>query len=175
MIAASDWVSHAKDLLASFPDDGSLEPSQVTLRRAVSASYYGLFHALALAGSSVFAGGGEKLRLQATRAYSHTAIRKVCAAYVRSPSKPFPVGYEHLNEHPPSQELIVIARAFELLQENRFTADYDLLATFELERVKLLVDLAEAVLIDLEAVQTRPETVVFLTALLLADRWTRRG
>ncbi len=100
---------------------------------------------------------------------------KVCGAYVRSPLKPFPVGCEHLNAQPPSPELIVVAQAFELLQENRFIADYDLLATFGFEDAERLVELAEAALTALDAVQTRPETTIFLTALLLADRWTRRG
>lgn len=138
-------------------------------------AYYGLFHALALAGSSAFAGGGERLRLQATRAFSHTAMRKVCGAYVRSPRKPFPVGYEHLNAPPPNPELIVVAQAFELLQDNRFIADYDLLATFGFEDAERLVELAEEALTALDAVRTRPDTTIFLTALLLADRWTRRG
>ena len=74
-----------------------------------------------------------------------------------------------------SPELIVVAQAFELLQENRFIADYDLLATFGFEDAERLVELAEAALTALDAVRTRPETTIFLTALLLADRWTRRG
>jgi hypothetical protein len=175
VIAASDWVAHAQNLLAIHSDAGSTPPSQVELRRAVSAAYYGLFHALTFAGSTVFASGGESLRSQAARAFSHTAMRKVCSAYVRSPLKPFPAGYEHLNEHLPSPELIVVARTFELLQENRFIADYDLLAMFDFQDAKRLVNLSEEALMALETVRTRPGTTVFLTALLLADRWTRRG
>ena len=38
-----------------------------------------------------------------------------------------------------------------------------------------LVRLAETALADFDAVQSFPETTVFLAALLLADRWTRRG
>lgn len=175
MIDAADWVAHARSLIAFRSGDGSTQPSEVDLRRAVSAAYYGLFHALTLAGSSVFAGGGENLCFQATRAFSHTAVRKVCGAYVRSPLKPFPAGCERLNEQQPSPELLVVARTLELLQEGRYTADYDLSASFELEEVKHLVELAEAALTALEKVRTRPETIIFLTALLLADRWTRRG
>lgn len=168
-------MTHARSLLARQPDAGSARPAEIDLRRAVSSAYYGLFHALSLAGSSVFAGGGEKLQFQATRAFSHTAVHKVCGAYVRSPVKPFTVGYEHLNKQQPSPELIVVARTFELLQEGRYAADYDLLVTFQFERAELPVELAEEALTALEKVRTRPETVIFLTALLLADRWTRRG
>lgn len=175
MIAATDWMTHARHLLAPPTDAGLAGAAEVDLRRAVSAAYYGLFHALTLAGSSVFAKGGDNLRFQTTRAFSHTAVRKVCAAYVRSPLKPFTVGYEHLNEHQPSPELIVVARTFELLQEGRYSADYDLLAKIEVEEAERLVELAEAALTALETVQTRPDTIVFLTALLLSDKWTRRG
>ena len=175
MIAAADWIAHARGLLSFSPDFDATQPTQVELRRVISAAYYGLFHALTLAGSSAFAGGGEKLRFQVTRVFSHTAMHKVCAAYIRSPLKPFPASYEHLNEQPPSPELIVAARAFVHLQENRFIADHDLLATFAVEDAERLVELAEAALAALETVRTRPETTVFLTALLLADRWIRRG
>lgn len=123
----------------------------------------------------MYAGGGEALRFQVTRAFSHTAVRKVCGAYARPPAKPFSIGYDHLNEHLPSPELIVVAQAFERLQENRFTADYDLLAVFELEDAERLVELAETALTALAAAQGRPDTTIFLTALLLADRRTCRG
>ncbi len=54
-------------------------------------------------------------------------------------------------------------------------ADYDLLATIEFEDAAELVRLCRAAFQDFEAVKTLPETTVFLTALPLADRWTRRG
>ena len=174
MTAASEWVTHARSLLSSEPSLGQ-QPLEIGYHRAGSAAYYGLFHALTLAGSNVFAAGGEALRFQATRAFSHTAVRKVCGAYVRSPLTPFSIGYEHLNTPAPSPELIVVARAFELLQEGRYTADYDLLAAFGFERADRLVELAEGALTALATAQGRPDTIIFLTALLLADRWTRRG
>ena len=175
MTAGAEWVVHARELISPGPGGAPARPSQVELRRAVSAAYYGLFHTLALAGSSMFGAGGGPLRFQATRAFSHAAMRKVCAAYVRTPLKPFPPGYEHLNTPQPTPELLVVARAFDLLQEGRFLADYDLSVTFELEDVERLVELAEAALVAFSKVQAEPGTVVFLTALLLSDRWTRRG
>ena len=38
-----------------------------------------------------------------------------------------------------------------------------------------LVAIAETALTNFDAIQLLPETTVFLTALLLADRWTRHG
>lgn len=102
-------------------------------------------------------------------------MRKVCDAYVRSPSSPFPIGLKHLNQRPPTPHLIRIARAFGLLQEGRHVADYDLFATIEFEDAAELVRLCRSAFQDFEAVKTLPETTIFLTALLLDDRWTRRG
>ncbi len=102
-------------------------------------------------------------------------MRKVCDAYVRSPSNPFPVGLEHLSQRPPPPQLVAIARAFGLLQESRHAADYDLFVTFEFEDAAEFVQLCRSAFNDFEVVKTLPETTIFLTALLLADRWTRRG
>ena len=145
------------------------------LRRALSSAYYGLFHRLTTAGSMPFATGGEPLRFQATRAFSHTAMRKVCDAYVRSPERPFPPGLAPLNPSNPDSRLARVAGAFALLQEGRYTADYDLSTVIQTAYAARLVSLAETALADFDAIQSLPETTVFLAALLLADRWTRRG
>ena len=60
-------------------------------------------------------------------------------------------------------------------QEGRHSADYDLSTAIEPRYAAGLVSLAETALADFDAIQSLPETVVFLAALLLADRWTRRG
>lgn len=175
MISAAEWVAHARALISSAQNGREGRPAQINLRRAVSAAYYGLFHGLTTAGSEAFAGGGEALRFQAARAFSHTAMRKVCDAYVRSPTRPFAAGLNRLNERPSPPELIRVAVAFARLQEGRHAADYDLLVQFEFESAANFVRLAETALADLEAIRPLPETAVFLSALLLADRWGRRG
>ena len=145
------------------------------MRRAVSSAYYGLFHRLTTAGSMLFATGGEPLRFQAARAFNHGAMRKVCDAYVRSPARPFSPGLEQLNPSAPDQRLIGVADAFAQLQEGRHAADYDLSLMIQAVYAVGLIRMAEAALADFDAIQSLPETTVFLTALLLADRWTRRG
>lgn len=102
-------------------------------------------------------------------------MRKVCDAYVRSPARPFPSASEHLNPSAPNQRLIDIANAFGRLQEGRYAADYDLSLEIEIAYAAELVRMAEQALVTFDAVQSLPETTIFLTALLLADRWTRRG
>lgn len=123
----------------------------------------------------LFAAGGDPLRFQVTRVFNHTAMRKVCDAYVRSPQRPFPPALEHLCPQPPDPRLIGIAAAFVDLQDGRHAVDYDLSAMIEARYAIGLVAVAATALANFDAIQSLPETTVFLTALLLADRWTRRG
>ncbi len=102
-------------------------------------------------------------------------MRKICDAYIRSPARPFPPGLEYLSPSPPDKRLIEVAFAFSRLQEGRHVADYDLFTVIEAAYTSELVAMAETALANFDAIQSLPETTVFLTALLLADRWTRRG
>ena len=175
MTHAAELVRHARELIGGQYGPPGSAPSETVLRRALSSAYYGLFHRLTTAGSMPFAVGGEPLRFQATRAFSHTAMRKVCDAYVRSPARPFPTGLEKLSPNPPDKRLIGMALAFARLQEGRHSADYDFSVVIEPQYAAELVLLAETALADFDAIQSFPETTVFLAALLLAERWTRRG
>ena len=175
MTHADELVRHARSLIDRQHGDVAGIPDDVMLRRALSSAYYGLFHRLTTAGSMPFVAGGEPLRFQAARAFGHTAMRKVCDAYVRSPERPFPPGLTPLNPSNPDHRLIKVASAFALLQEGRYVADYDLSAVIQTAYTARLVGLAETALADFDAIQFLPETTVLLAALLLADRWTRRG
>jgi len=175
MMHAADFITHARNLVSRLPEPLGSDPTEIELRRALSSAYYGVFHRLTNAGSMRFAAGGDPLRFQAARAFSHATMRKVCDAYVRSPTRPFPPGLEHLNTSVADHRLIEVARAFARLQEGCHTADYDLSAAIGFDYVAQLVAVAETALADFERIETFPETTVFLTALLLADRWTRHG
>ena len=175
MTQAVDLIAHARGLITEHQRRLGTASSDVELRRALSSAYYGLFHRLTTAGSMPFAGSGDTLRFQVTRAFSHSAMRKVCDAYVRSPTHPFPVSLQHLNPAAPNQRLSAVADAFAQLHEGRHAADYDLSTVIEAQYAAELVRLAETALADFDAIQSLPETTTFLAALLLADRWTRRG
>ncbi len=172
MISAQDFLGHAR-LLVSSPVGNFADA--IELRRAASAAYYALFHLLANAGAQTFAAGGVELVQQVSPAFSHTTMRKVCDAHVRSPLRPFPASLDHLHPHQPDKRLISISSTFAQLQEGRHSADYDLAAVFEPAYVDELVTLAEIAFSNFQRIQILPETQVFLTALLLSDRWTRRG
>ena len=170
---ASDLQAH--DLIAYSASNPTTNPSELKLRRAISTSYYALFHTLIASGSRAFSSGGVALTSQVTRAYNHTAMRKVCDAYVRSPNAPFPPTLAQLNPGASDIRLINVARTFARLQDARHIADYDLASAIIYPNVVALVTATDAALTDFQAIKAQPETVVFLTALLLADRWTRRG
>ncbi len=175
MTHAAELIRLARELISGQYSPSGSTPSDVVPRRALSSAYYGLFHRLTTTGSMPFAAGGEPLRFQAARAFNHAAMRKICDAYIRSPARPSPPGLEQLSPTPPDKRLIEIAFAFSRLQEGRHVADYDLSAVIKASYVAELVAMAETALADFDTIQSFPETTVFLTALLLADRWTRRG
>ena len=170
----SEFQNHARSLIAS-PSTPTVDPSEIELRRAIAVSYYALFHCLTTAGAKSFQHGGDALRYQVERAFNHTAMRKVCDAYVRSPIRPFPPPLNQLNPSAPDSRLLNVAATFARLQDARHTADYDMAALVEYAATVQLVQAADAALADFALIEDRPDTTVFLTALLLADRWTRRG
>ena len=171
---AADLHQHARTLMtqaAGLPASAA----EILLRRALSASYYAVFHALTSAGARIAAPGDDVPRSQVARAFNHDAMRKVCDACVRSPSKPFPVSMARLNLTAPDQHLIQVADAFGHLQDARYAADYDLSSVINLADVARLLAAADLALGGFQAIQSDPDTQIFLTALLLSDRWTRRG
>ena len=148
---------------------------EIEVRRAISACYYGLFHRLATQGAAVFGLGGTELRHQAARAYSHSTMRKVCEQYVRSAKQKFPAPLDRLVPTTSDSRLITVADAFVQLQDARHAADYDTNTDFDRRSGLEMLQLAESSHRQLDQIQHLPETHVFLAALLLADRWTRRG
>ena len=76
---------------------------------------------------------------------------------------------------PPDSRLMDMADVFIRLQEARETADYDLTATLVQAEAQALLEQAKIAHQHLRALEHHPETRIFLTALLVADRWTRRG
>ena len=74
-----------------------------------------------------------------------------------------------------SDALVRVCRAFTTLQEARHAADYDLAVAPSLAGAKALRTICLSALSDWNEVRETPEATVLLTALLLSDKWTRRG
>jgi hypothetical protein len=74
-------------------------------------------------------------------------------------------------EHPLEPELTIVSGAFVELQEARHVADYDVTDTFTKFDVLEKIDLADQAFAAWQVVRDRPNTKVFLAALLLDRQW----
>ena len=100
------------------------KPKQASLRRAVSAAYYALFHLLINEATRLFLSGvqREALRLRLARAFRHSAMKHVSQVFAKDqiPRKLHLGGYAF----PLQPELRFVAGAFCDLQDARHDADY---------------------------------------------------
>ena len=148
------------------------KPKQASLRRAISAAYYALFHLILDEGSKQFA-TNPKLRTLVRRAFSHSEMKKAAKSLASGGSLPEHVDAIFQGTIPP--ELRAIAKSFITLQEHRHEADYDLNTSFRKSQVADLIGLARKAFADWAAVKARPAdraaVELFLTSMLLWDRW----
>ena len=147
-------------------------PKQASLRRAVSAAYYALFHLLLDEGAGLFV-ADKGLRKLLRRAFGHGEMKKAANSFASGGNLP-----DHVRKAYPAAiptELRKVAKAFVNLQVSRHAADYDLAATFTRVEVQELIALAQTAVDDWHAVRARPADraaiELFLAAMLLWDRW----
>jgi uncharacterized protein (UPF0332 family) len=159
------------DLLAQARHLATLDPGrprQVNLRRAVSSTYYAVFHTLVDDASRLLIGtrhGEAPFRHVIGRAFSHQAMKQACASFARgtlraSVAKGLPVGF---TVAVPIREL---ARTFVELQEQRHLADYDRTENFRRSEVLMLIQQAETAVAAFSASPRSVEENFFLVCLL---------
>jgi hypothetical protein len=110
-------------------------PSQLSLRRAVSAAYYAVFHFLISEATSNWS--NASLRTALGRAYDHGVMKTASNRILND--KDFPFAGEDPNV---VANLRFVARAFSQLQEDRHFADYNL--TKDLDPVDALKQVKSA-------------------------------
>lgn len=125
---ALDFVETARDLTTS----SAGRPRQTNLRRAVSTTYYALFHCLAACCADTIVGGAgadrsEQAWRQAYRALQHGPASKRC-------------GHENIHWFP--TEIQDFANVFVDLQKKRHSADYDPDAA--LSKLEVVQEISEA-------------------------------
>lgn len=112
------------DELLQAPERGA--PRQADKRRAVSAAYYALFHALAALIANELIGAVHKKQPRYTLVYrsiEHAKLRALCSDLIKSQP---PAKYRAFSPAAGfSTDLKVVANAFVDLQELRHRADYD--------------------------------------------------
>ena len=108
-------------------------PKQANLRRAVSTSYYAVFHALCWSNANVLAGMGiarpQRAWLQTYRAVDHAQAKTRCK---ETKGKGFPASIQ------------AFADCFTSLQEYRHRADYSPDQHFTKQEVSAIVGLARS-------------------------------
>ena len=118
-------------------------PSEADFRRAVSAAYYALFHAVTLqAAAFLVPGDGFSERYRYARGFEHRDVRNVSLWVTDSGTPPERLaGMVELARSEP--QVRVVATATRLLDNERRVADYDHFAEFTQNRALRAVNRAD--------------------------------
>jgi hypothetical protein len=163
---ASDLLDQAGTLAGLDP----LKPKQASLRRAISAAYYSLFHLLIDDAASRIT-TNTAIQPYVARSFSHTAL-KDSANKLIAQTKPSQAWPRPLLSLPVSPELINVCNTFVDLQSLRHSADYDTATFFKRAQVIAAVSRAQAAHQDWAIARTTDNATVFLlqAARLLPER-----
>ena len=115
-------------------------PRQADLRRAISAAYYAVFHAVATEAADQFVAATQRdtpRYQQVYRSIEHRRLRSVCEDLVKSTP---PARYaRYLPYSGLDSDLVAVANAVNELQERRNLADYDSLFRAKTSDVALAI------------------------------------
>ena len=153
-----DLIRIARQLASGAVSGGRGRPRQAELRQAVSATYYALFHALALCGANLLAGSNRDRPAwqQAYRALEHGHARNQCND--RSAMGTFPAEIRRFGDR------------FVLMQDQRQQADYSPNVDFARDWVLQLIDESEDAIEALESAPTADRRAFALHVLLRRQR-----
>lgn len=164
MSLADDLLAHAERLLDLDPR----RPKQATLRRAISAAYYSLFHLLTSEAAGLFA-GEPGLAAQIGRSLNHGEMKKASQSFstgqLPKSLKPAKGAYAV----PP--DLKIVAETFIVLQTKRHLADYDLAQQFRKEAVQTLAGQARQAFEAWARIRKSDDARLYLACFLLWKRW----
>ena len=162
MSLQSDLLKQARFLARKEPK----KPTQASLRRSVSASYYALFHLLIEEATKLMLSGHARapLRDSLARAFHHSAMKQTAVEFTKpSMSLKLASGF---NRQPVQQQLMDVASSFVQLQEARHDADYNRALRFTRREVLDLADMTEQAFKDWSQVRGSLQADTFLTGLL---------
>lgn len=146
-------------------------PNQANLRRAISASYYALFHRLVDEATCMLISRNHSYALElqkcVSRAFRHSHMRDVCKSISqnRLPSKLIPAfpGFKV------DDRLVEVGKAFVLLQEARHQADYDTYHHFDQKEALRFQRIAAKAIDDWDSICETSQADVFMVGLLIRD------
>lgn len=145
-------------------------PKQASLRRAVSAAYYAIFHLLVdEAVIRLIRGGADPGTLQNSlrRAFAHSEMKRISSAFAGG-NLPSSMKSALTGAAPP--DIRLVAETFVDLQQARHEADYDLSRSFTRAEVTDLIHRTRTAFARWNAVRTSDPARVYLTLLLVGER-----
>jgi uncharacterized protein (UPF0332 family) len=164
-----DLLAQARDLLRRERN----RPKQASLRRAVSAAYYALFHNLVSSSSRFLVAGGaqarQRLREAVSRVFAHAEMKAASEAFANA-GKSNPRRDHLLNGEKATGWLPGIAAAFVELQQARHEADYDTAKRFTRREASELVELARLACRRLGKIRNSARAKAYLVALCFWNR-----
>jgi len=166
---SEDLILHAISLL---PDIEHQEyRNDVSLRRAVSASYYALFHninskAVELIAPNVPAETNYRIQ----RWFEHAEMKRICGRFL--PAK-LDQPLRDLIGETASVDLQNVARSFIQLQDARHRADYDLSYDLTWEQARQYIELSVGAIGAWERISSSAEANIFILSLLLWKNWDK--
>jgi uncharacterized protein (UPF0332 family) len=156
MALADDLLEQARHLAKREPK----RPKQASLRRAVSAAYYSLFHLLI--SSAILQWKGVHQRSHMARGFDHGAMKD---ASKKTVNRQFDPGDAAIGG-----QLKTVAQAFIDLQQNRHAADYSYLKKWSRTEVQSHVDTAATAFAAWKSIQRDELAKDYLISLLVKER-----
>ena len=145
-------------------------PSQASLRRSISTSYYALFHRLVDEATRMMISRGQRtgVRECLSRSFRHNEMKNLCTSIAGGtpPTRLVPA-FQPL---PLDPLLIAIAKAFADLQEARHRADYNIYRPFRRHEALHFHQLADTAIADWKSIRKSQQADAFLTGLLIHSR-----
>lgn len=165
MTLAMDLLRQARSLATDDPR----RPREASLRRAVSAAYYALFHLLtADAAGRLWPSGPAGIRTLLARTFDHGPMSQASKAFANGHGG-LPSSLSRVAPDPAiiPPGLRAVARTFYQLQEERHSADYDLSRRFTRREVMALIARTESAFADWQEVRRTDGARLYLLAILL--------
>ena len=166
----ADLIEQAKHLARR----EKTRPKQASLRRAVSAAYYALFHFLVDRATRQTLGtdpAKRRLRYIVARGFNHGTMKTVSEQFSKG-KLPKRLDRSVSGLVLPN-DLMSIVASFVRLQQERHRADYDLADDFSRDEVMRLIDDAESAIELWYHVRHEDAAKLYLAALAVWDRVVR--
>lgn len=169
MSLATDLLDQADMLCKREPKN----PKQASLRRAVSAAYYALFHLLTEDAARLLVGLCGRVDVDSVsrvvRTFAHLDLKKVSEKFGNSE---LPVAFQTSTEkYRTPNDLKLVADTFGSLYQGRQDADYNTGKTVTRSEVETMIREARLAFEAWERVKTTDDARMYLACFSLWDKW----